>query len=47
MYSKSIEGDVEIESCSISRFIDGEIKIETLIDNEPKVDLDGFTIEDR
>jgi hypothetical protein len=45
-FKKSIEGDVEIESCSISRFIDGEIKIETLIDNGPEVDSSGFTHED-
>ena len=38
--------DVEIESCTISRFVDGEIKVESLIDNGPKVDSAGFTHED-
>jgi len=38
--------DVEIELCSVSRFVDGEIKVETLIDNGPKVDSAGFTQED-
>ena len=42
-----LEGDVEIESCSVSRFVDGEIKVEMIIDNGPKVDSAGFTIEDR
>jgi Zn ribbon nucleic-acid-binding protein len=44
---KTIEEDVEIEFCSVSRFIDGKIKIEVLIDNGPYVDSAGFTIEDR
>ena len=38
--------DVEIELCTVSRFVDGEIKVETLIDNGPKVDSAGFTQED-
>lgn len=45
-FKKNIEEDVEIEICSVSRFIDNEIKIEVLIDNGPKVDSAGFTIED-
>jgi hypothetical protein len=45
-FKKNIEEDVEIEICSVSRFIDDEIKIEVLIDNGPKVDSAGFTIED-
>lgn len=32
-FKNTIEGDVEIEHCSVSRFVDGEIKVETLIDN--------------
>jgi len=35
-FKKNIENDVEIEFCSVSRFVDGEIKVEILIDNEPK-----------
>jgi hypothetical protein len=38
-FKNTIEGDVEIEHCSVSRFIDGEIKVETLIDNGPKDDF--------
>lgn len=38
--------DVEIEFCSISRFVDGEIKVEVLIDHGPEVDSSGFTHED-
>jgi Zn ribbon nucleic-acid-binding protein len=39
--------DDSIEYFSISRFIDGEIKAETIIDNGPKYDSAGFSIEDR
>jgi hypothetical protein len=46
-FKKNIEDDVEIEFCSVSRFLDGEIKVEMLIDNGPEVDSSGFTIEDR
>jgi Zn ribbon nucleic-acid-binding protein len=46
-FKLQLEGDVEIESCSVSRFVDGEIKVEMLIDNGPEVDSQGFTIEDR
>jgi Zn ribbon nucleic-acid-binding protein len=46
-FKLQLEGDVEIEFCSVSRFVDGEIKVEMLIDNGPKVDSAGFTIEDR
>jgi Zn ribbon nucleic-acid-binding protein len=46
-FKLQLEEDVEIESCSVSRFVDGEIKVEMLIDNGPKVDSAGFTIEDR
>jgi hypothetical protein len=35
-FKKNIENDVEIEFCSVSRFVDGEIKVEILIDNKPK-----------
>jgi Zn ribbon nucleic-acid-binding protein len=44
---QSLEEDVEIEFCSVSRFVDGEIKVEVLIDNGPYVDSSGFTVEDR
>ena len=36
-----------IEFVSVSRYIDGEIIQETLIDNGPKVDGAGFSEEDR
>ena len=36
-----------VEYFSISRFVDGEIKIIDVIDNGPKVDSAGFTEEDR
>ena len=39
--------DPEIEHCSVSRFVDGEIKVEVLVDNEPEVDSAGFTINER
>jgi Zn ribbon nucleic-acid-binding protein len=35
-FKKNIENDVEIEFCSVSRFVGGEIKVEILIDNKPK-----------
>jgi hypothetical protein len=41
------EQDNTIEYLKISRFIDGEIKVEILIDNGPKIDSAGFTAEDR
>jgi Zn ribbon nucleic-acid-binding protein len=44
---QSIQEDVEIEFCSVSRFVDGEIITEVLIDNGPEVDSSGFTKEDR
>ena len=40
-------GNSQIEYCSVSRLIDGEIKVETLIDNGPETDASGFTVEDR
>lgn len=46
-FKLNLTEDVEIEFCSVSRFIDGEIKVEMLIDNGPEVDSSGFTIEDR
>ena len=46
-FKLQLEEDVEIEFCSVSRFVDGEIKVEMIIDNGPKVDSAGFTIEDR
>ena len=36
-----------VEYFSISRFVDGEIKVEYIVDNGPKVDSAGFTVEDR
>jgi Zn ribbon nucleic-acid-binding protein len=39
--------DDSIEYFSVSRFIDGDIKVETIIDNGPKYDSAGFSIEDR
>ena len=36
-----------IEFAEISRFVDGEIKVEYIIDNGPKFDSAGFTAEDR
>jgi Zn ribbon nucleic-acid-binding protein len=44
---ESLNEDVEIEFCSVSRFVDGEIKVEVLVDNGPEVDSAGFTSEDR
>ena len=41
------ENDVEVETLTVSRFVNGKIKFETLIDNGPKVDGAGFTVEDR
>jgi hypothetical protein len=45
-FKESIQEDVELEFCSVSRFVDGEIKVEVLIDNGPEVDSSGFTHED-
>jgi Zn ribbon nucleic-acid-binding protein len=36
-----------VEYCSVSRFVDGEIKVEHVIDNGPKFDGAGFSEEDR
>ena len=41
------EKDDKIETVQLSRFIDGEIKVEMIIDNGPKFDSAGFSIEDR
>ena len=41
------EQDDTIEYLQISRFVDGEIKVEIVIDNGPKYDSAGFSIEDR
>jgi hypothetical protein len=43
---KTIEVDVNVEFCSVSRLIDGEIVTEMVIDNGPKVDSAGFTADD-
>ena len=37
----------DVEYFQISRFVDGEIKVEIVIDNGPKYDSAGFSIEDR
>jgi Zn ribbon nucleic-acid-binding protein len=44
---KTIDKDMEVEFCSISRFVDGEIKVTHVIDNDPKYDGAGFSEEDR
>lgn len=36
-----------VEVCSVSRFVDGEIKVEYIVDNGPKTDSAGFTEEER
>jgi Zn ribbon nucleic-acid-binding protein len=36
----------DIELCTVSRYVDGEIKVETIIDNGPRIDSAGFTQED-
>jgi Zn ribbon nucleic-acid-binding protein len=41
------EQDDTTEYLQISRFVDGEIKVEIVIDNGPKYDSAGFSIEDR
>jgi Zn ribbon nucleic-acid-binding protein len=41
------ETDTNIETLTVSRFLNGKIKFETVIDNGPKVDGAGFTVEDR
>jgi len=44
---KQCEQDDAIEYLQVSRFIDGQIKVEMLVDNGPKIDSAGFTVEDR
>ena len=44
---KTIENDTQVEFCNVSRLIDGEIVTEIIIDNGPKVDSAGYTVEDR
>jgi Zn ribbon nucleic-acid-binding protein len=41
------ENDMDIETLTISRFVYGKIKFETVIDNGPKFDGAGFSVEDR
>lgn len=43
---KQVEIDTTVETFSISRFVDGKIVVETIIDNGPEVDSAGFTAED-
>jgi len=40
------ELDNMVEYVHVSRFIDGDIKVELLVDNGPKIDSQGFTIDD-
>jgi Zn ribbon nucleic-acid-binding protein len=44
---KTIEVDVNVEFCSVSRLIDGKIVTEMVIDNGPQIDSAGYTAEDR
>ncbi len=44
---KQCEQDNTIEYLQVSRFVDGQIKVEMLVDNGPKIDSAGFTVEDR
>lgn len=44
-FKSQCEKDDTIEYCTLSRFIDNEIKVETIIDNGPKIDSAGFTAE--
>ena len=46
-FKKIYEQDDSIETVQLSRFVDGKIKIEMIIDNGPKIDGAGFSIEDR
>ena len=46
-FISEISKDVEIEYCSISKLVDGQIVTEVIIDNGPEVDSAGFTKEDR
>jgi len=39
--------DHTLETLTLNRFIDGELKSEIIIDNGPKYDSAGFTSEDR
>ena len=41
------EQDRMVECLLVSRFVDGEKKVETIIDNGPLTDSAGFTVEDR
>ena len=44
---KTIKDDIEIEFCSVSRFINGKIVDEMIVDNGPEIDSAGFSKEDR
>ena len=44
---KTIEVNVDVEFCSVSRLIDGKIVTEVIIDNGPEIDSAGYTAEDR
>ena len=42
-----VSTDSTLETLTLNRFIDGELKSEIIIDNGPKYDSAGFTDEDR
>ena len=44
---QQVEKDNSVELFSISRFVDGQIVNEIIIDNGPKYDGAGFSVEDR
>lgn len=46
-FISEISKDIELEFCSVSRLIDGEIIKEIIIDNGPNTDSAGYTAEDR
>jgi Zn ribbon nucleic-acid-binding protein len=47
MLSVNVKEQDNIELFTISRFVDGEIKVIHVVDNGPKTDSAGFTEEDR
>lgn len=44
---KHLLNNKSVEFASVSRFVDGQITTEELVDNGPETDSAGFTIEDR
>jgi len=45
-FVSEITKEKELESCTVSRLVDGKIITEVIIDNGPEVDSAGFTIND-